>query len=47
LTQWRAVADLIVVLTEWNEFRALDLSRVREVVFGNALSICAMCTPKR
>ena len=30
-------ADVTVVLTEWNEFRAIDLKRLREVMFGNAL----------
>jgi UDPglucose 6-dehydrogenase len=30
-------ADGLVVLTEWNEFRALDLKRLREVMFGNVL----------
>ena len=30
-------ADVLVVLTEWNEFRALDLKRVREVMSGNVL----------
>jgi UDPglucose 6-dehydrogenase len=30
-------ADVLVVLTEWNEFRALDLRRVRELMHGNAL----------
>ena len=30
-------ADVLVVLTEWNEFRALDLKRVREVMVGNVL----------
>ena len=28
---------MLVVLTEWNEFRALDLKRVREVMIGNVL----------
>ena len=30
-------ADVLVVLTEWNEFRALDLKRVRQIMFGNVL----------
>ena len=30
-------ADVLVVLTEWNEFRTLDLKRVREVLLGNVL----------
>lgn len=30
-------ADVIVVLTEWNEFRAVDLKTVRKVMRGNAL----------
>jgi UDPglucose 6-dehydrogenase len=30
-------ADVLVVLTEWNEFRALDLTRVRQVMTGNVL----------
>ena len=30
-------ADILVVLTEWNEFRALDLKRAREVMLGNVL----------
>ena len=29
-------ADVTVVLTEWNEFRAIDLKRLREVMFGDA-----------
>jgi UDPglucose 6-dehydrogenase len=32
-----AGADVLVVLTEWNEFRALDLKRVRELMLGNFL----------
>ena len=28
---------MIVVLTEWNEFRALDLKHLREVMLGNVL----------
>ncbi|HXG79484.1 MAG TPA: UDP-glucose/GDP-mannose dehydrogenase family protein [Methyloceanibacter sp.] len=30
-------ADILVVLTEWNEFRALDLKRARETMRGNVL----------
>lgn len=30
-------ADVIVVLTEWNEFRALDLKRLRETMRGDTL----------
>ena len=30
-------ADVLAVLTEWNEFRALDLKRMREVMLGNVL----------
>jgi UDPglucose 6-dehydrogenase len=30
-------ADLLVVLTEWNEFRALDLRRARQLMTGNIL----------
>ena len=30
-------ADVLVVLTEWNEFRALDLKRVREAMVGNVI----------
>ena len=30
-------ADVLVVLTEWNEFRALDLKRMRELMLGNVL----------
>jgi UDPglucose 6-dehydrogenase len=30
-------ADILVVLTEWNEFRALDLSEVRKVMKGDLL----------
>jgi UDPglucose 6-dehydrogenase len=30
-------ADVLVVLTEWNEFRALDLKNAREVMRGGAL----------
>jgi UDPglucose 6-dehydrogenase len=29
-------ADIVAVLTEWNEFRALDLSAVRQVMRGNS-----------
>ena len=30
-------ADVIIVLTEWNEFRALDLKRVRQRMAGNVI----------
>ena len=30
-------ADVLVALTEWNEFRALDLNEVRQVMRGNVL----------
>ena len=30
-------ADVLLVLTEWNEFRALDLKRLREAMSGNVL----------
>ena len=30
-------ADILVVLTEWNEFRALNLARMRQAMLGNAL----------
>jgi UDPglucose 6-dehydrogenase len=30
-------ADVLVVLTEWNDFRALDLKRMREAMVGNVL----------
>jgi UDPglucose 6-dehydrogenase len=30
-------ADVLVVLTEWNEFRAVDLKELRQVMAGNAL----------
>ena len=30
-------ADVLVVLTEWNEFRALDLKHVRQIMAGNVL----------
>jgi UDPglucose 6-dehydrogenase len=30
-------ADILVVLTEWNEFRALDLKLLRQAMIGNAL----------
>jgi UDPglucose 6-dehydrogenase len=30
-------AHVLVMLTEWNEFRALDLKRVREIMLGNVL----------
>ena len=30
-------ADVVVVLTEWNEFRALDLKRLREAMLGDVL----------
>jgi UDPglucose 6-dehydrogenase len=30
-------ADVLVVLTEWNEFRALDLTQVRKLMMGNVL----------
>ena len=30
-------SDVIVLLTEWNEFRALDLKHLREVMRGNVL----------
>jgi UDPglucose 6-dehydrogenase len=30
-------ADVLVVLTEWNEFRALDLGRMRKAMLGNVM----------
>jgi UDPglucose 6-dehydrogenase len=30
-------ADVLVVLTEWNEFRALDLKHMRQAMIGNVL----------
>jgi UDPglucose 6-dehydrogenase len=30
-------ANVLAVLTEWNEFRAVDLKRVRELMSGNVL----------
>ena len=30
-------SDILVVLTEWNEFRALDLGKLKEVMRGNLL----------
>jgi UDPglucose 6-dehydrogenase len=30
-------ADILVILTEWNEFRALDLAQMRRAMLGNAL----------
>ncbi|MGE3528747.1 MAG: UDP-glucose/GDP-mannose dehydrogenase family protein [Methyloceanibacter sp.] len=30
-------ADVLVVLTEWNEFRALDLKRMRQAMLGDVL----------
>jgi UDPglucose 6-dehydrogenase len=30
-------ADAVVVLTEWNEFRAVDLEQLRKVMKGNIL----------
>jgi UDPglucose 6-dehydrogenase len=30
-------ADALVVLTEWNEFRALDLKGLRQIMKGNVL----------
>jgi UDPglucose 6-dehydrogenase len=32
-----AGADAVVVLTEWNMFRGLDLRRLREAMAGNVL----------
>ncbi len=32
-----AGADVLVLMTEWNEFRALDLDRLREVMRGNVM----------
>ena len=30
-------ADVLVILIEWNEFRALDLKCAREIMLGNVL----------
>ncbi len=30
-------ADVLVLMTEWNEFRALDLDRLSEVMRGNVM----------
>ncbi len=32
-----AQADAVIILTEWNEFRALDLSRIKAAMSGNVL----------
>ena len=37
-------ADVLVALTEWNEFRALDLKEVRQVMRAMCWWICAMST---
>jgi UDPglucose 6-dehydrogenase len=39
-------ADVLVVLTEWNEFRALDLNCVRDSCSAMCLSIYALSIPK-
>ena len=46
--RWTPVegADVLVVLTEWNEFRALDLKRVRTRCSATCWSICAMSTSR-
>ena len=31
-------ADALVILTEWNEFRALDLTRLKETMRGNKIA---------
>ena len=33
-----ADADAVVILTEWNEFRALDLTRLKETMRGNKIA---------
>ena len=30
-------ADVLVLMTEWNEFRALDLKRLAQIMAGNVL----------
>ena len=32
-----AGADAVVIMTEWNEFRSLDLARVRDLARGRVL----------
>ncbi len=31
-------ADIIAIMTEWNEFRALDLKRIRKIMSGNIVA---------
>ena len=38
LRQVHTIADLLVVLTEWNEFRALDLSRIAGSMRGKRMA---------
>ena len=40
-------ADAMVILTEWNAFRALDLKRVRDLLRRRSWSTCAMSTSRR
>ena len=36
--EWcESALEVLVILTEWNEFRALDLKRAREIMLGNVL----------
>ena len=37
---------MILVLTEWNEFRALDLKHLREVMLGNVPVDLRKCVPR-
>ncbi len=37
-------ADAAVILTEWNEFRALDMRRIRTTMSARSSSICAIST---
>ena len=44
----RPSADVLVVLTEWNEFRGLDPRRLKQAMRGRASSTCATSSiPRR
>ena len=42
-----AGADALVFVTEWNQFRALDMTRVRDLMKRPKLPICEISTTRR
>jgi UDPglucose 6-dehydrogenase len=41
-------ADALVIVTEWNQFRSLDLARIKSLLKGNVIvDLRNVCSPDR